>query len=98
MWTEGITHVSIFALPIGSYLSPQGSITLLKYCLLPGAPGWLSGISADFGPGHDLTVHGSEHRVELCADSSEPGACLDSVSPSLSLPHLHLLLISQNNK
>ena len=42
------------------------------------------GEASDFGSGHDLAVHKFEPRVGLCADSSEPGACLgSSVSPSL---------------
>ena len=41
---------------------------------------------ADFGSGHDLTVSGFQPRVGLCADSWEPGAASDSVSPSLSAP------------
>ena len=32
--------------------------------------------ASDFGSGHDLTVRGFEPRVGLCADSSEPEACL----------------------
>ena len=36
----------------------------------------------DFDSGHDLTVYGTEPRVGLCADSSEPS--WDSVSSSLS--------------
>ena len=38
----------------------------------------------DFGSGHDLTVHGIEDCVSLCADSVEPG--WDSLSPSLPAP------------
>ena len=37
----------------------------------------------DFCSGHDLTVHGFETRLGLCADSSEPA--WDSVSLSLCL-------------
>ena len=40
-----------------------------------GAPGWLGGEASHFGSGHDLTARGSEPRVGLCADGSEPGAC-----------------------
>ena len=38
-------------------------------------PGWLGSVehlNVDFGSGHDLTVHGIELRVELCANSTEP--------------------------
>ena len=38
--------------------------------------------------GHDLAVCEFEPRVGLRADSSEPGAALDSVSPSVSVPPL----------
>ena len=38
----------------------------------------------DLGSGHDLTVHGIEPRVELCADSMD--LAWDSLSASLSLP------------
>ena len=52
----------------------------------------------DFNSGHDLTVHGIEPGVGLCADSVEPA--LDSLSPSLSLHLLHLCMhvhfLSQN--
>ena len=37
----------------------------------------------DFGSGHDLTVHGIEPCVRLCADSTKPA--LGSISPSLSV-------------
>ena len=33
-------------------------------------------LTLDFGSGHDLMVHGFEPCDALCADSSEPGACL----------------------
>ena len=39
--------------------------------------------ASDFGSGHDLRVGGFEPRIRLCADSSEPGASSESVSPSL---------------
>ena len=39
----------------------------------------------DFGSGHDLTVHGFEPHVGLCADSVEPAWKL-SLSLSLSAP------------
>ena len=40
-----------------------------------GHPGDSVGWASDFASGPDLTVHELEPRVELCADSSEPGAC-----------------------
>ena len=39
---------------------------------------------SDFGSGHDLTVHGFEPRIGLCADNAE--FAWDSLSPSLSAP------------
>ena len=53
--------------------------------LEPGAPGWLNQLSADFGSGHDLTVHELEPCVRLCADSPKPGACFVSAPPLLCL-------------
>ena len=44
-------------------------------------------VEFDFGSGHDLMVHGFEPRIGLCADSSEPGACLRFCLP-LSLERL----------
>ena len=42
---------------------------------------------SDFSSGHDLTVCELEPHIGLCADSSEPAACLGfCVSLSLSLP------------
>ena len=38
----------------------------------------------DLGSGHDLTVHGIEPCIGLCADSMGPA--WDSLSPSLSRP------------
>ena len=50
---------------------------------LGGSVGWAS----DFRSGHDLAVDEFEPRVGLCADGSEPGACLRfCVSLSLPLP------------
>ena len=39
----------------------------------------------DFSSGHDVTVHGFEPHVRLCADSAEPawGSLSPSLSPSL---------------
>ena len=47
----------------------------------------------DFGSGQDLMAREFEPRVGLCADSSEPGAASDSVSPSLSAPPLLTLCV-----
>ena len=42
--------------------------------------------------GHDLTAHGFEPRVGLCADNSEPGACFGfCVSLSLCPSPAHTL-------
>ena len=46
--------------------------------------GPVGGVS-DFGSGHDLTVRGFKPHVRLCADSSQPGACL-GFCVSLSMP------------
>ena len=46
----------------------------------------------DFSPGHDLTVHGVEPHVGLCAAATE--TAWDSVSPSLSLPLTFSLSLS----
>ena len=48
--------------------------------------------------GHDLAVREFEPRVGLRADSSEPGAALDSVSPSLSVPPPLMLCLSLSLK
>ena len=61
---------------------------------LRGSVGWAS----DFGSGHDLTARGFEPHVQLCADSSEPGAASDSVSPFLSAPPLLMLCLSLSLK
>ena len=50
---------------------------------------------SDFGSGHDLTVREFETHVGLCADTLEPGAAKNSVSPSLSAPPLPMLCLSQ---
>ena len=50
---------------------------------------------------HDLTIRGFESHVELCADSSEAGACFGfCVSLSLFAPPLlaHTLSLSLKNK
>ena len=64
-----------------------------------GVSRWLSHLSVHFSSGHDFTIHEFEPRVRLCADSSEPRACLGfcvslflsaSLSFSLSLKNKHL--------
>ena len=45
-----------------------------------GAGTWVAHFAPDFGSGHDLAVYEFEPHIRLCVDSSEPGACLDSVS------------------
>ena len=57
-----------------------------------GAPAWpnqLDSWASHFGSGHDLRVREFKPHIGLCADSSEPGACLGFVSlcpsPDLSL-------------
>ena len=42
-------------------------------------------LTFDIGSGHDLTVHGIEPCVGLCADSMEPAWDSLSLPPSLSL-------------
>ena len=60
--------------------------------------------AADFGSGrdlragHDLKACEFEPHVGLCADSSDPGAASDSVSPSLSLPLPHPRSVSVSQK
>ena len=44
---------------------------LLSFKKCHEAPGWLN----QFSSGQDLTVHGFDPRVGLCADGSEPGDC-----------------------
>ena len=59
---------------------------------LGGSVGW----AVNFSSGHDLAVHESEPRVQLCADSSEPGACFGfCVSFSLCSSPAHILSLSQ---
>ena len=43
----------------------------------------------DFGSVHDLTVYGIEPSIKFCAVR----ACLDSLSPSLSVPSLLVLFL-----
>ena len=74
-----------------------------KYNLVWGA--WVAQlvkhlVMSQFGSGHDLTVRGFKPCVRLCADSSEPAAASDPVSPSLSTPLLLAicLALSKINK
>ena len=56
-------------------------------------------LTLDFGSGHDLTVHGFEPHLGLCADSSEPGACCRfCVSLSLCPSPAHALSLCLKNK
>ena len=48
----------------------------------------IMGLTLDFGSRHDLMVRGVQAPVGLHADRAEPA--LDSVSPSLSVPPLHV--------
>ena len=52
--------------------------------------------AANFGSGHDLVVNEFELHIRLCADSSGPGACFGSVSPSLSAPPLLTICLSKS--
>ena len=80
------------------------SLALGKYltaiCIIScrGEPGWLSSLSVWL----QLTswsVCGFEPHIGLCADSSEPGACLGfSVSLSLPLPRSLTLTLSLKSK
>ena len=73
--------------PKSNFTSNNGDVSPMKVFLKisQGAPRWLSQLSVDFGSGHDLSVSGFECRIWLCADSSEPGACM-GFCVSLSLP------------
>ena len=54
-------------------------------------------LTFDFGSGHDLTVHGFEPRVGLCADSAEQSLLgILCVSLSLSAPLSLALSFFQN--
>ena len=77
----------------GNYMS----VELIKK-QTTGAPGWRSRLSVRLQPGHDLALHEFEPRVGLWADGSEPGACSDSVSPSLSDPPPFMLCLSLSQK
>ena len=52
--------------------------------------------SPDFSSGHDLTVHGLEPRIRLCADIVDPA--WDSLSPSLPAPLLLFVSVSLSPK
>ena len=57
--------------------------------------------ASDFGSGHDLMVREFEPYVELCADSSEPGACFEfcvSLFLSATPPLMLCLSLSLRNK
>ena len=54
--------------------------------------------ASDFGSGHDFTVREFEPCIGICADSSEPRAASDSVSPSLSDPPPFMLCLSLSQK
>ena len=54
------------------------------------------GEASDFDSGHDLTARGFESHIGLCADSSEPGACIGFCA-SLSLPLPGTLSLSKSN-
>ena len=63
------------------FYKPKTSLKKKKNTV-SGTPGWLSRLSVQLGSGHDLEVCGFEPRMGLCADGSEPGACLGfCVSP-----------------
>ena len=66
-----------------------------------GCLGGSVGCASDFTSGHDLTIREFKPRIRLCADSSEPGACLGfCVSLSLwpSPVHAPSLSVSKINK
>ena len=53
------------------------TIWMWKLCLNYKVQGCLGGSvnwASHFGSGHDLTAHGFEPHIRLCANSSEPGA------------------------
>ena len=70
---------------------------LISKASLSGLLGGFVGEASDFGSGHDLTVCEFEPRVGLCADSSQPGACL-GFCVSLSLCPSPARALSLNNK
>ena len=73
---------------LGVHLAASGESRKKKETQRSKADGHLGGSvseASDFGSGHDLVVREFEPSVGLCADSSEPGAASESVSPSFSL-------------
>ena len=50
-------------------------------------------VVSNFGSGRDLTIREFKPRVELCADSSEPGACF-GFCHHRSLPLSHSCCVS----
>ena len=71
---------------------------ILKFAF-PGAPGWVSWLSVNFGSGHHLVVCEFKPCVGLCADNSEPGVCCGfCVSLSLCAPAPFALCLSLKNK
>ena len=68
-----LNHFIVHLQNITLYVKYIG-INILKIKL--GHLGGSVGETSDFGSGHDLTVHGFKLHIWLCADSSEPGACL----------------------
>ena len=75
---QSLEPVSDFVFPSLSappLLAHALSVSLLKINIkgcLDGSVGW----AADFSSGHDLAVREFEPRIRLCADGSEPGACV----------------------
>ena len=68
-------------------------------CEKVGAPGSLSRLSADFGPGHDIAVHEFKPHVGLCDDSSDTRACFRfCASLSLSDPPPFMFCLSLSQK
>ena len=66
---------------------PEHILLHVKDYCGPGPPGWfswLSGLTLDFGSGHDLTVREFEPLIGLCAHGAEP-AWDSSLSSFLSL-------------
>ena len=78
----------------GFSVGHTSDLNMIYQGCLGGSVSWTS----DVGSGRDLTVPEFEPRVGLCADGSEPGAALDSVSPSLSAPPPLMLCLSRVNK
>ena len=76
-----------------------GYVSLNINFLILGHLGGSVSEASDFCSGHDLTAHEFKPRVELCADSSEPGASFGLCLPlSLPLPHSHSVSLSLKSK